>query len=127
MATKKYKIVLVEDDAYIARAYKAGLEYAGFEVMVASDGAEGLKKIRSEKPDMILLDLVMPVKNGFEVLEELRMEDGLRNIPVIILSNLGQDSDVTKGKELGAVDYMVKTDWSMKEVIEKVKFYLAKK
>ena len=127
MTTKKYKIVLVEDDTYIARAYKAGLEHAGFEVLVASDGAEGLDKIRSEKPDIILLDLVMPVKNGFEVLQELKMEDGLRNIPVIILSNLGQDSDVAKGKALGAVDYMVKTDWSMKEVIEKVKFYLAKK
>lgn len=76
---------------------------------------------------MILLDLIMPVQNGFEVLEELATDDGVKKIPVIVLSNLGQDSDVEKGKSLGAIDYLVKTDYSMKEVIEKVKFYLAKK
>jgi len=123
--TEKSKIVLVEDDKYIARAYKAGLERAGFEMFMATDGAEGLEKIKSEKPDLVLLDLIMPVKNGFEVLEELKMNDELKNIPVVILSNLGQDSDVARGKALGAVDYLIKTDWSMQEVVEKVKEHIA--
>ncbi len=124
---KKNKILLAEDDKFIYRAYKDGLERAGFEVVVTSGGRETLKKIRSEKPDLVLLDLIMPGKSGFEVLEELKMDDELKNVPVVILSNLGQDSDVERGKDLGAVDYLIKTNFSMKEVIEKVKFYLAKK
>lgn len=124
MAARK-KILLAEDDKYISRAYKDGLERAGFEVLVATDGSEALEKIKKDAPDLILLDLIMPVKNGFEVLEELAMDGGVKKIPVIILSNLGQDSDIKKGKALGAVDYLIKTDYSMKEVIEKAKFYLA--
>lgn len=123
----KKKILLVEDDKYIVRAYKDGLERAGFEVLTASDGNEALEKIKKDLPDLILLDLIMPVKNGFEVLEELKVDDGMKKIPVVILSNLGQDTDVEKGKALGAVDYLIKTDYSMKEVIEKTKFYVAKK
>lgn len=120
------KILLIEDDKYICRAYKDGLERAGFEVVLAFDGQEGMEKIKSEKFDLTLLDLVMPVKNGFETLEELKKDDEFKKIPVVILSNLGQASDVEKGKALGAVDYLIKSDFSMKEVVEKVKFYLAK-
>lgn len=123
----KKKILLAEDDKYISRAYKDGLERAGFEVLIATDGNEALEKIKNDAPDLILLDLIMPVKNGFEVLEELATDDGVKKIPVIILSNLGQDSDVKKGKDLGAADYLIKTDYSMKEVIEKVRFYIAAK
>ena len=90
------------------------------------DGREALKKIRSEEPDMVLLDLIMPEKNGFEVLEEMKKDKALKNIPVIVLSNLGQESDVDQGKKLGAVDYLIKSNVSIKEVIEVIKLHLAK-
>ena len=122
----KNKILLVEDDEFLSRAYSDGLSRAGLEVDVARDGGEAMEKVKEEKQDLILLDLVMPTKNGFEVLEELRMDDDLKKIPVMILTNLGQDSDIEKGKNLGAIDYLIKTDLSMKEVIEKVKYHLAK-
>lgn len=124
--TQKRKIILAEDDSYICRAYKDGLERAGFDVIIASDGQEAMTKIASQKPDLILLDLIMPIKNGFEVLEELGADKILNKIPVVILSNLGQESDIKKGKELGADDYLVKSDVSMKEVIERVKEHLSK-
>ncbi|MFC1595123.1 response regulator transcription factor [Patescibacteria group bacterium] len=122
----KKKILLAEDDKFISRAYKDGLSSAGFIVILASDGNEALDKVKKEKPDVILLDLIMPAKNGFEVIEELKMDDSTKNIPIIILSNLGQDSDIEKGKSLGAADYLVKSNVSMQEVVEKIKFHLAK-
>ena len=127
MKSKEAKILLAEDDKYICRAYKDGLERAGFQVLVAFDGVEAMQKVRSEKPDLILLDLIMPVKNGFEMLEELKKDPAFKRIPVIILSNLGQDSDREKGKSLGAVDYLVKSDFSMKEVIRKIREHLTKR
>ncbi|MBU1132018.1 response regulator [Patescibacteria group bacterium] len=122
----KPKILLIEDDQFISRAYKDGLSRAGFEVALAFDGAEGMKKIKENRPDLILLDLVMPVKSGFEVLTEIHLSKTLSRIPVIILSNLGQDSDIEKGKSLGAIDYLVKANFSMKEVVERIKEHLAK-
>ncbi|MEK7646990.1 MAG: response regulator [Patescibacteria group bacterium] len=121
----KKKIFLVEDDQFIVRAYKDSLERAGFEVTVAFDGVEAMEQLKSMTPDLILLDIIMPLKNGFEVLSELKIDDRLKNVPVVVLSNLGQDSDIKKGKELGAVDYMVKANYSMQEVIDKVGQYLA--
>lgn len=127
MADKKHKILIAEDDVFISRAYKDGLEQAGFEVVIAVDGIETLDKIRTEKPHLVLLDLIMPNKNGFEVLEEIKKDDTFKkHVPIVILSNLGQESDVEKGKELGAIDYLVKADLSMKQVIEKIKQYLTK-
>lgn len=125
--TNKKKILLVEDDKFISRAYKDGLERAGFEVIIAFNGADAIKKTNQEKPDLILLDLIMPVLDGFGFLEKIKMDEALKNIPVVILSNLGQDSDVKKGELLGAIDYLIKSNLSMKEAIEKVRFYLAKK
>ncbi|OGF26837.1 hypothetical protein A2303_01805 [Candidatus Falkowbacteria bacterium RIFOXYB2_FULL_47_14] len=120
---KKIKIILAEDDKFISRAYKDGLERAGFIVIPVMDGVTALEKIKQEKPDMVLLDLIMPVKNGFEVLKDIKADDAIKNIPIIILSNLGQDSDIEKGRELGAVDYLIKSNFSMNEVIEKIKTY----
>jgi len=122
-----YKILLAEDDKFISRAYMDGLTRAGFSVMVAYDGAEALKMFAADKPDLMLLDLIMPVKNGFEVLEEINDNDKAPRIPIVVLSNLGQDSDIRKAKELKATDYLVKSNVTMKEVIEKVKSYLEKK
>jgi len=127
MAKEKSKILIVEDDKYYRRAYKDGLEDAGFSVTLANDGKDGLEKAKSEHPDLILLDLIMPIEGGFDVLAEVKTDDALKDIPIIILSNLGQDSDVEKTKALGAVDYLIKSDVTMKEVLTKVKFYLAKK
>lgn len=120
------KILLVEDDKFLSRAYNDGLKEAGFEVVVAFDGEAAIEKIRSEKPDLVLLDLIMPIKNGFEVLGDMAIDDTLKKIPVIILSNLSQESDVERGKALGAVDYLVKADCSLRAVVEKVTEHLAR-
>ncbi len=126
MVKNKKLVLIAEDDRYISMAYRDGLIRAGFDVVTAMDGVETITKIKSNKPkpDLILLDLILPTKNGFEVLKEIKKDTEINNIPVIILSNLGQDTDIVKGKEFGAVDYLVKSDYSMKEVIEKVKFHL---
>ena len=123
---KNIKILMAEDDKFISRAYNDGLTRAGFSVTMASDGEEAIIKIKETKPDIILLDLIMPEKNGFEVLEEIKENDDTKGIPVIILSNLGQDTDVKKGKELGAVDYLVKSDFSIREVVKKIMEYVGK-
>ena len=125
MATAN-KILLVEDDKFISRAYKDGIERAGFVITVASDGRESMKIMQAENPDLVLLDLVLPMKNGFEVLSEMKMDEKLKDIPVIILSNLGQESDIQKGKDLGAVDYLIKSNFTMKQVILKIKEHLTK-
>ena len=124
---QKKKILLAEDHKFIARAYTDGLERAGFDVDLALDGIETIKKLEQEKPDLILLDLIMPMKDGFEVLAELKLSQNLRRIPVIVLSNLSQEPDIQKVKDLGAQDYLVKSELSLHEVIEKVKYHLAKK
>jgi len=120
------KILIVEDDEFLKRIYTLKLKKAGFEIVLASDGEEAVEKIKEEKPDLILLDLILPKKNGFEVLEEIKVIPELVDIPVIILSNLGQESDIKKGIELGAVDYLVKTEISIDTVVSKIKEYLAK-
>lgn len=120
----KKKIALVEDDKFYIKIYKHALETEGFDVIVAEDGVQAMERIRAEKPDLILLDLIMPKKNGFEVLEEVVADDALREIPIIILSNLGQTSDVEKGKGLGAKDYIIKSDESLSGVMKKVKEYV---
>ncbi|MEK7480534.1 MAG: response regulator [Patescibacteria group bacterium] len=119
-------LLLVEDDKFISRAYKDGLEREGFDVDTAFDGVEAMEKIRASSPNLVLLDLILPEKDGFAVLEEVRMDESLKHVPIIILSNLGQESDIEKGRSLGALDYLIKADVSMKDVIEKVKFHLAK-
>jgi len=126
MEKKGYKVLLVEDDLFLSKILSSKFKKEGFLVELAMDGEEGLKKVKSFAPDIILLDLIMPKKNGFEVLEEIKLNDKTKNIPVIILSNLGQNSDVSKGKELGAVDYLVKANFSLKEVVARVREHLAK-
>lgn len=121
---KKIKIMIAEDDKFISLAYKDGLARQGFEVVHAPDGVQAVKMAQEEKPDLILLDLIMPEKNGFEALEELKAGNNTKNIPVIILSNLGQENDIKKGRELGAVDYLIKSNYSIAEVVAKINKYL---
>lgn len=117
---KKIKILLAEDDKFIARAYTDGLTRSGYEVIAVTDGEEAVKKAKENNPDIILLDLIMPIKNGFEALEEIKADEKMKDVPVLILSNLGQDTDIKKGRDLGAVDYLIKSDYSMSEVIKKI-------
>ena len=121
---KKIKILVIEDDDFLALACKDKLEREGYQVLRGTNGVEGLEMIKSESPNLVLLDLALPEMTGFEVLESVRSDDKLKKIPIIIISNLGQESDILKGKELGATDYLVKASISMKGMIEKIKFHL---
>ncbi|MFA6295970.1 MAG: response regulator [Patescibacteria group bacterium] len=124
---EKSKILIVEDDQFLVKIYQTKLESEGFDIELALDGEEGIKKAAKFMPELILLDLILPKMNGFEVLKKLKSEEKTKNIPVIILSNLGQESDVKQGKELGAADYLVKSDHSINEIIDKIKKELEKK
>ena len=127
MGDKKAKILFVDDDNFLRKVYKAELSEQGYDVILAADGEEGLEKARISDPDLVILDMIMPKKNGFEVLTELQNNPATQNIPVIILSNLGQEDDVKKGLDLGAVDYLVKDNITLTTIVEKVSFYLNSK
>jgi len=120
----KTKITLIEDDKILSRVINEELSEAGFDVSLAYDGEEGLEVVRSKKPDLILLDLVMPKKNGFEVLEELKASKETVNIPIIILTMLGQEEEVEKGLKLGANQYVIKSQYAVTEIIDKIKDFL---
>ena len=121
MSKRKPKVLMIEDDKFLRKIYKNKLSKSGFEFVEAINGIEGLNKVLSEKPDLVLLDLILPRKNGFDVLIEMKRNRATKKIPVIILSNLGQESDIQRGLSLGAQDYLVKTDISLSEVVNKVK------
>lgn len=120
---KAKKILIVEDEKPMARALELKLTGAGFEVRVCGNGQECLDLLQKEQFDLILLDLVMPVKDGFAVLSELK-EKG-NKVPVIVLTNLSQVDDYKRVKELGALDLFVKSDTPIAEIVEKVKKILA--
>ena len=117
-------ILIVEDDKFLRELIVQKVTKDGFNASEAVDGEEGIKKIREEKPDMVLLDLILPSIDGFEVLSLIRQDPGLSSIPVIILSNLGQKEDIERGMKLGATDYLVKAHFTPGEIIEKIKAYL---
>lgn len=114
------KILVAEDDKFLGNAYRIKLTKAGFEVQLARDGQEATEMIKIFLPDLLLLDLVMPVKDGFTVLQEIKSDPLLKNIPVIIASNLGQKEDTDRGLKLGAADYFVKSDLSLNTLIAKI-------
>ena len=115
------KILIVEDDLFLANLLSLRFKKEGFEVIQAFSGVEALKKLEEIRPSIILLDIILPQKNGFEVLESIAQNPQTSNIPVIIVSNLGQESDIEKGKMLGAMDYYVKARLSIDELVAKVK------
>lgn len=125
MENSPLKILLIEDDKFLRKAAEATLRRHGFTVLIASNGEEGLKSAQHDAPDLILLDLIMPKMNGFEVLRSLKREQGTRPIPVIVLSNLGQQNDSVMARELGALDYWVKANLGLEELAERVKTVLA--
>ena len=123
----KPKILIIEDDRFLLKIYSDRLRREGFDVIGSITGIEGLSKAQSENPDVIILDIVLPGKNGFEVLSDLKLDQNTKNIPVIILSNLGQDSDVKKGLKLGAVTYLIKTEFPVSQLPGIIKKQLVKK
>ena len=118
------KILLIEDDPFLVTLLKAKFSREGFEILYAKDGREAIDILRKTKPDLILLDIILPQKSGFEVLEEIRSDPQLRNVPVMIISNLGQSEDIAKGKEFGAIEYFVKAKISIDDLSSKVKEFL---
>ena len=120
-AQKLARILIMEDDAFLAGIYETKLDHEGFTVLHAPDGAAGLKMAREEKPDLILLDILMPKLDGFEVLGELKKDASTRGIPVIMLTNLGQKEDVDRGIKLGAVDYLIKAHFIPSETVARIK------
>jgi len=114
------KILLVEDDEFLANMYRAKLEIENYEVVMALNGEAGLHMAEEKNPDLILLDIVMPKMNGFEVLNHLKSDKDLKKIPVILLTNLGQKEDVEKGLKLGADEYLIKAHFLPSEVISKI-------
>ncbi|MFZ2969654.1 MAG: response regulator [Minisyncoccia bacterium] len=121
------KIMLIEDEEILSGLLKRKLEENGYEVTVAFDGEEGLGIMKKQKPDLVLLDIVMPKMGGFEVMEEMnRLPDlNLRNVPVIIVSNSGQPVEIGRAQKLGIRDYLIKTQFDAQEVVDKVKKILS--
>lgn len=120
---RKY-ILVAEDDKFYAGVYRRKLTAEGYDVKIAENGEEAIKMAKESKPDLLLLDLIMPIKDGFTTLDEMKKDKTLNDIKVVITSNLGQEEDIKKAKALGAFDYIVKSNFSLKEMVEKIKNYL---
>ena len=115
------KILIIEDDKFLRELISQKLEIEGYEISEAVDGEKGIKQVEEEKPDLVLLDLILPGIDGFEVLTKMKEDSALSQIPVIILSNLGQKDDVERGLKIGANDYLIKAHFTPGEIINKVK------
>ena len=120
----KAKVLLVEDDPVQAAAARESLIKVGYDVLWAEDGINAIKLVKSDKPDIILLDVIMPLMDGFTALAEIKKDLKIKNIPVIMLTNLGTDEDKAKGEKMGAVDYIVKSNFTPTQVSEKIKEHL---
>ena len=114
------KILVVEDDGVLRDVLVEKLRVSGYSPLGAEDGEVAIQKIKEEKPDMILLDILMPKKDGMEVLEDMSKDDDMKNIPVIVISNSGQPVEIERARSLGAKDFLVKAIFDPNEVLEKV-------
>ena len=123
------KILLVEDDAFLSSLLRNRLQKENLEVGYVADGEEAINFLQTNNPDLILLDIILPKKSGFEVMEEIRNNPQIQSkeIPIIIISNLGQPEDITKGQDLGAVEYFVKAKTSIDDLVLKIKDFLEEK
>ena len=118
------KILIIEDDKFLRELIGQKLLKEGYDIVEAVDGEKGIKTIKDEKPDLVLLDLILPGMDGFEVLTKIKEDAGIADIRVIILSNLGQKDDIEKGLKMGAVDYLIKAHFTPGEIIDKIKVVL---
>lgn len=114
------KILIIEDDKFLRELCEKKLKQEGFEVVVAIDGKEGLEKIKTEKPDLVLLDIILPGISGFDILETIQLDAEINNIPVILLTNLGQEEDIKRAKDLGAKGYLIKANVFPSEIVKKI-------
>ena len=119
------KILIVEDDPLISRMYQQAFTFHNFEVEVSFDGEEGIEKVRKGKPTIILLDIMIPKMNGLKVLEKLKADPQTKKIPVIVLTNLAEEQDAEAALSLGAVKYIIKSEYTPKQVVDMVKEILA--
>lgn len=124
MADKK-NILIIEDDRFLSSLLRARFEKDGFGIFQAFDGDEAIKLLKQNKPNLVLLDLIMPRVSGFEVLEAISLNPEMKKVPVVILSNLAQESDVQKAKQLGAAEYFVKIRVSINALVKKIEDMLA--
>lgn len=118
-------ILLIEDDNLLVRMYQDKFTQDGYQVNVALDGEDGLIQLKEEKPNLILLDIMMPKMNGFEALKKIKADPDFKNIPVILLTNLSGQDDAKKGLEMGAVAYLIKSDHTPDQIVAKIKEILA--
>ncbi len=123
---KKIKILISEDDPFLSQMYSEKLEMEGYDVSLATDGDAALDKMKLIKPDIVLLDLLMPKKDGFEVLAEKAQDEQIKDIPVIVLTNLSQNEQIKKCYDLGAKDFLIKAYFVPAEVIKKIRDVLNK-
>lgn len=121
------RLLLIEDDIFFRKFYAEKLKEKGYEVFEADNGDEGLKKVPEVNPDLIILDLIMPKKDGFEVLTALKNTPQYKNLPVLVFSTLGQESDIEKAKSLGASDYVNKGLFDFQSLLQKINFLASKK
>lgn len=115
------KILLVEDDQLLSDLLAKKLAQTGCMPVHAADGIEALDRMRTERPDLVVLDILMPGMSGFEVLQQMRRDTQLTKIPVILLSNLGQEQDIDRGRELGAVNFLIKATVTLDEIVEEIR------
>ena len=118
------KILIIEDDEFLRQLISKKISSEGYEVSSAVDGTDGIEKVKSVMPDLILLDLLLPTTDGYEVLSKIKADKATSSIPVIILSNLGQQDEINKGMKLGAIDFLVKAQLTPEEIVTKVKTIL---
>lgn len=120
------KILLVEDDPFLSSLLKNRLQKEGLETILARDGEEALKFLKTEKVNLVLLDIILPKKSGFEVMEEIRIDPYLQGqaVPIIVISNLGQEEDIAKCRSLGAIEYFIKAKTSIDDLVRRIKSFL---
>lgn len=120
------KITVVEDDKFLRELITQKISQEGYDISEAVDGEKGIETIKKEKPDLVLLDLILPGIDGFEVLSRIKADPDIAETPVIILSNLGQKEDIERGLKIGAKDYMIKAHFTPEEIIKKITDILGK-
>lgn len=118
---KATAVLIIEDDIFLADLYRTKFELEGFAVYLAYDGEKGWEIAKKKNPDIILLDLILPKMGGFAVLENLKNDKKLKSIPVVLLTNLSQKADVSRGLKMGADDYLIKAHFMPSEVVAKIK------
>ena len=127
MAIKKYmskQILIIEDDEFFRELIAKKLNKSGFEFSLAINGQEGVERMKTDKPALVFLDILLPDVDGFDILTKIKADKEISSIPIIILSNLGQKEDIDKGLELGATDYLIKAQIDLDEIVEKIKKYI---